>query len=282
MLDARRLARCLPSGSLWDIRTYDVLSSTNDAVKEALHSGAPQGLAITALEQRGGYGRQGRTWASPLGGLYVSLALRPDLSVDRLPSLSLVVSLAVRSALIEVIPEKDIAIKWPNDILCRACKVCGISLEVVDEGAVCVGIGINVFHPTVEPSRKGKYRFGYLSSLACGDVSISRADEHRVAPSGLSEFQLLELETLLISVLEKVESFYLCWRDGGFSIFRDDYESLLFGRGERIRLETVEGASLVEGTLRGVDLFGNLLVEDSRGAVTAHASGEVHVVAWSL
>ena len=40
--------------------------------KRALEAGEPEGLAVSARRQTGGYGRQGRTWASPEGGLIVT------------------------------------------------------------------------------------------------------------------------------------------------------------------------------------------------------------------
>lgn len=45
-------------------------------MKRALEAGEPEGLALRARRQTGGYGRQGRAWASPEGGLYLSLLLR--------------------------------------------------------------------------------------------------------------------------------------------------------------------------------------------------------------
>ena len=62
------------------LRVLDEVTSTNDEVKRAREAGEPEGLAVSARRQTGGYGRQGRTWASPEGGLYLSLLLRP--SVD--------------------------------------------------------------------------------------------------------------------------------------------------------------------------------------------------------
>ena len=74
------------------------MTSTNEVVKHALEEGEPEGLAVRARCQSGGYGRQGRTWASPEGGLYLSLLLRPHVPPAQLPTLSLVAGLAVREA----------------------------------------------------------------------------------------------------------------------------------------------------------------------------------------
>ena len=86
------------------LRVLDEVTSTNDEVKRALEAGEPEGLAVSARRQTGGYGRQGRTWASPEGGLYLSLLLRPSVDAALLPTLSLVTALAVRRAVAGLLP----------------------------------------------------------------------------------------------------------------------------------------------------------------------------------
>ena len=86
------------------LRVLDEVTSTNDEVKRALEAGEPEGLALRARRQTGGYGRQGRAWASPEGGLYLSLLLRPSVDAALLPTLSLVTALAVRRAVVGLLP----------------------------------------------------------------------------------------------------------------------------------------------------------------------------------
>ena len=86
-------------GPSFRLRELAEVSSTNDVVKRALEAGEPEGLAVRACRQTGGYGRQGRTWTSPEGGLYLSLLLRPRVPSAQLPTLSLVAGLAVRFVL---------------------------------------------------------------------------------------------------------------------------------------------------------------------------------------
>ncbi len=105
---------------LFHVRLLDEVSSTNDEVKRALDNGEPEGLVVRALRQAAGYGRQGRAWASPEGGLYCSLLLRPQVAPRELPTLSLVVGMAVRRALVALAgdPAVDVVrIKWPNDVV---------------------------------------------------------------------------------------------------------------------------------------------------------------------
>lgn len=107
------------SSSIFRIRSYGEVTSTNDLVKRAIDAGAPEGEAVCARVQTAGYGRQGRSWSSPAGGLYLSVLLRPDVPPAQLPTLSLVVGIAVRRALIRLTGSDDIQLKWPNDVVLR-------------------------------------------------------------------------------------------------------------------------------------------------------------------
>lgn len=111
--------------AMFRLRTYDEVSSTNEVVKASLRAGEPEGLAVCARTQTGGYGRQGRVWASPEGGLYLSLLLRPRVPAEQLSTLSLVVGVAVRRACVSLVDEacsEGILLKWPNDVVYSAAS----------------------------------------------------------------------------------------------------------------------------------------------------------------
>lgn len=262
VLDIAPLA--VPDGALssfWDVHAHGALSSTNDAVKQALREGAAEGYCVTALYQSEGYGRQGRTWVSPVGGLYTSFALRPEVTAD-LSSLSLVLSLAVRDALLERASSLDVKVKWPNDVLCAGNKICGISLEAV-AGGVCIGVGINVFHPVKEEQVSGKYRKAYVSDEVVG--------------TELTALQRASMIELLGALLRQVEMRYQGWRAFGFGAYQQEYESFLAYRGHHVTMDTIEGTPLLEGVIHSVDGKGRLLVETREGRLVPAVSGEVHI-----
>ena len=133
-----------PSALSFRSLLFDEVSSTNDEVKRAIDAGEAEGLVVRALRQSGGYGRQGRVWASPEGGLYCSLLLRPQVTPAVLPTLSLVVGMAVRravAALVDASAAGAVRIKWPNDVVvdrdvlhdARACAV-GLDLAAQNHG----------------------------------------------------------------------------------------------------------------------------------------------------
>lgn len=103
---------------------FQEVSSTNILIKQAIDADAPEGIAVLAHQQRAGYGRQGRTWNSQPGGMYLSFLLRPCTQQAHYPSLALVVGLALRNFLAERLrgtPRESLApfmsVKWPNDVL---------------------------------------------------------------------------------------------------------------------------------------------------------------------
>ena len=63
---------------LFNVANFGEVTSTNEQVKNALRAHANEGYVCRAHKQTGGYGRQGRYWTSPEGGLYQSALLRPD------------------------------------------------------------------------------------------------------------------------------------------------------------------------------------------------------------
>lgn len=165
--------------SFWRIKSYGCVESTNLFIKDALAQGTEEGLCVVALQQSGGYGRQGHAWKSPLGGLYTSFALYPlrrGVTLDKLPLLSLVMSVALRRALRYFCDDSQLAIKWPNDVLFKGGKIAGISLEAVS-GGVCVGIGINVFSfQDCAADALGKYRPSYVWDAQTNSVEGIQLD----------------------------------------------------------------------------------------------------------
>ena len=90
----------------------------------------------------------GRRFFSYDGGIYLSLILRPDITLQQ----SLFITVAAASAAAEAIGEfsgKNSLIKWVNDIYIDGKKVCGILTEgnIVENRLdfAVLGIGINLF-----------------------------------------------------------------------------------------------------------------------------------------
>ena len=128
---------------------YREVDSTNTEAGRLLKAGElSEGAIILADYQRTGRGQGDHSWiSSPGKNLLMSWVMYPAfLSVSHQFSLSKAVSLAIRDLLSD--HGIDVMIKWPNDILCRGNKICGILLEnsVMGESIrhSIAGIGLNV------------------------------------------------------------------------------------------------------------------------------------------
>lgn len=128
-----------------DIIEKDETLSTNDDARELALAGAPQGTAVLARRQSQGRGRAGRTFASPEGGLYLSVVLRPQRPPASWALLPLLGGAVVASVL-RMEHGVDARVKWPNDILLGSEKLGGILVETRwgAEAFAIVGIGLNI------------------------------------------------------------------------------------------------------------------------------------------
>ncbi len=144
--DAETILRGLQTRTLGrPLYVYDCVGSTNDVAKTLAEQDAPEGTVVVAREQTGGRGRLGRTWASPPGGLWLSLVLRPQLPATEWPLLGFVASVAAAAAL-EVVARVPVQLKWPNDLMLEGRKLGGVLVETGGTYAI-TGIGINANVP---------------------------------------------------------------------------------------------------------------------------------------
>lgn len=132
---------------------FRTLPSTLDAVHDLGAQDAPSGTVVLAEEQTAGRGRDGRTWRSPPGGVWLGMLLRPPLPPAGVLSLRIGLVLAdVVEAVLGIrataLSGPRAALKWPNDVLLDERKVAGILCETRWQGDalqwLAVGIGVNV------------------------------------------------------------------------------------------------------------------------------------------
>ena len=138
--------------SVYNLIKLDKVNSTNTEAKNYAQKGeeiGPHGTLIWALQQTQGRGRLGKHWDSPLGNLYSSLILRPDISLKNAAQIGFVAALAIYDALGNIGPPgHQIHCKWPNDIFINKKKIAGILIETsVSNNIVTqfiIGIGVNI------------------------------------------------------------------------------------------------------------------------------------------
>lgn len=256
---------------------FTEIGSTNERVKAALESGHTEGYVVRAQKQTGGYGRQGRLWTSPEGGLYQSMLLRPKCSPAALPTLGFVVALSIRAALLRLasLPHDAVRIKWPNDVLVGDDKIAGISMEAM-AGGVCMGMGVNVFRPTDATGllADDRYEPAYFA-----DMAIGYTDQGEILFGNGYTFDKKQDAIAAVgdSIISAFQQCYPVWLSNGFAPFKREFVSCSYLMGKRVRMQLLNGDVIAEGLACGVDDNGCLLVDEG-GKVTAINSGEAHVL----
>ena len=237
---------------------HEVTPSTNILAKSLASDGLPEGCVVVADAQTGGRGRMGRTWVSPAGvNLYFSLILRPEVPSIRVPQLTLLVAAAIHQALGTVVPGIAPMVKWPNDILIKGRKVCGVLCEMQSEPDfthfVVVGVGINVNQSEMP------------SELQDSATSLFLETGH-----------LVSRPELLASFLNHFEPLYDAWlleEDLGFILPYLERYSLL--QSKQVTIDQLKRT--VSGTVSGIARGGELMLDAADGQTTLISSGEAHL-----
>ena len=211
-------------------------------------------MAIYALTQSAGRGRNGKSWDAPLCGLYYSQTLHFHCTPRALAGLSLALGVAAVDALQEAISPQvalKIRLKWPNDLWINQQKLGGILIEIAPNSAsqnsmqtaVVAGIGINL----------------------AGAAGEDRTDLAAHAAE-------LAAETLAPILLEHWQRAALRFSRSGFADFQARWIALDALAGHDV---TLSDQPSVIWHAAGVSADGSLLLRGRAGGERLIASGEV-------
>ncbi len=233
---------------------FDSIGSTNAFLKE--HAKRVSTALAVADEQTAGRGRLGRAWASAKAeGLWMSLLLRPPIQPVKASMLTQVVAVSMVKAL-SVFKDITISIKWPNDLWIGEQKVCGILTEMASElhaiEYVVVGIGLNLTQAQFPEE---------LSQVA---TSLNKHTNTS------------------ISRLELIQRFLECFSDDYNQFIEDgDLSAFVPFLNEKAYLNghTIWISDQPQADYRaiGVNVMGELIIEDSDGNQKGLTYGEVSV-----
>lgn len=229
----------------WRIHKLDTTASTNDDARRAAESGAGEGYVVIAVRQTAGRGRYDRVWDSPAGNLYASVLLQPKDMPQSASLYSFVAALAVSDVVANVVPQADIKLKWPNDVLVDGRKISGILLEVIGQTLV-VGIGINVAqHP---------------------DAALYPATS--LAGEGATHS---DLDALLDCILARLGHWHDVIQTGGFAPIRAAW----LARAQTGRLHVRLPQGILQGDFAGLDEYGGLRLLLADGTERTIVAGDI-------
>lgn len=284
------------------VQSFETVTSTNDLIKHAIEEGEPEGLAVRGLRQTAGYGRQGRAWESPIGGMYQSFLLRPEVPPAQLPTLSLLVGLAVRRAVAVLVPELEdrVQVKWPNDIVvAEAPASLDEAASAVGEGSACGEGSSALCDAAPGDDSRPRHPFHKLCGIStemharalCVGVGVNVARPADIAsvPAGknipvyLDELGFCEgpvedrINAVADALCDQLAIVYPLWCEQGFEPFQAEFDACSALSGRFVRMEDLSGNVLAAGTVTRVAPDGRLVLRTPEGAEVFASSGEAHI-----
>ncbi len=241
------------------VRVVSETPSTIDLAKEWLRDGGPEGAVIIAGRQTEGRGRRGRQWASPEGGLWMSVIARPDIESARAGLLGIGFGLAAAEA-VSAEAGCSVGVKWPNDLWLGGKKVGGVLVGSETRGtrvaAAVLSVGLNV-------------------NISAHDLP----EEIRGTATSLWEETGREhgLEALAARILEKLEEMWPgIVGEGEEIVARYRARDVLVG----LDVSVAAGESIVRGRADGIDAGGALVLRcgSEKKRVTAGDVSAVRMV----
>lgn len=149
---------------------FDSVDSTQNQALEMADEHENEGAVIIAEKQTGGKGRSGRKWASPKGGIWLSLILHPKFDIS-ITTLFPIASALALSKSIERVFEISPELKWPNDLTIKGKKIAGMLVDVslesnrIEKLVLGVGINFDVDAKEIEKMLKNTPNFYGVASL---------------------------------------------------------------------------------------------------------------------
>jgi len=238
------------------VKVYFQIDSTNRYLLTKARQGLKGRWACLAEYQTAGYGRNGKSWLSPLNsGLCLSLLWTFKLHINQLSGLSLVVGVALAETL-ESYGISGIGLKWPNDLYWSGRKLAGILIELVISGNeinVIIGIGINIHFTTKN-----------LININQPVIDLVSINHQLISRNQLAAILLSNLS----SILQKFEQ-------EGFEPFIESWQQRDILKGQKLQIILPDG-KINTGIGVGINKNGYLLLQD-QSAVLMITSGEVTV-----
>ncbi|MBO9670578.1 MAG: biotin--[acetyl-CoA-carboxylase] ligase [Sphingobium sp.] len=229
--------------------TIPETGSTNADLVELAGQGWDEGHWLRAERQTAGRGRLGRDWQDGAGNLQASTLIRLRAGDPPVSGLGLLIGVALHQALTDLVPDADLTLKWPNDLMAGAAKVAGILLERVG-AALIVGVGVNI-------------------------VSAPRIEgRETVALSDLPGGQGIDVGIAADALAASFDVWLARWRAEGFAPVRTAWLAAAHPYGTRLSAQ-IGADSRLTGRFEGVAEDGALLLGLDDGSTQVVYSGDV-------
>jgi BirA family biotin operon repressor/biotin-[acetyl-CoA-carboxylase] ligase len=235
---------------------FEQLESTNNTAA-TLASPSDDGLVVIADFQTAGRGQYGRVWQSrPGSSLLMSVALHPPPELRRPVILTAFAAVAIGDAIL-TLTGVQAKIKWPNDLLIRGKKICGILIE--NTTSLVIGIGLNLNQSAEEFVQAGlpdATSLGMLKNLTPQPPSLGGKGELDLAPPALGEgLGRGLLHDVARTVIQKLDAEYGRLLAGERVAVEADWKWRMGLLGKQVTAELTDGTA-VSGRLHEMSFDG--------------------------
>ena len=219
-----------------EILRYDSLSSTNAVLLEMSKKSAKSWTAIWTSDQTQGKGYAGNVWTSEKNqNIAVSLLIVNDLNYSEL----IYFNQWVCNCICELLGNysNEVFVKWPNDIIIKNKKVCGVLIETYksdNQMNIIIGIGLNV----------NQEDYSHLPKA--GSIFTQTGKK-------------LDLEEILSDLLTKLESSYDFIQNKDWNSIIETYNSNLFRKNKVSAFQSEN--QIFNGIIQEVNELGLLKVK---------------------
>ena len=219
-----------------EILRYDSLSSTNAVLLEMSKKSAKSWTAIWTSDQTQGKGYAGNVWTSEKNkNIAVSLLIINNLNYSEL----IYFNEWVCNCICELLENysNEVFVKWPNDIIIKNKKVCGVLIETYksdNQMNIIIGIGLNV----------NQEDYSHLPKA--GSIFTQTGKK-------------LDLEEILSDLLTKLESSYDFIQNKNWNSIIETYNSNLFRKNKVSAFQSEN--QIFNGIIQEVNELGLLKVK---------------------
>lgn len=236
-----------------DIIYFESISSTNSALIEASKKSAKSWTIYWTTNQTQGRGYAGNVWEAKVNeNLAFSLLINSDLDYVDLVGFNQWVSVVLCKYFLTL--EEDVFVKWPNDIIIKNKKVCGVLIETyksVNQLNIVVGVGVNV----------------------------NQNDFHALPKAGSLFTQTerkFEIKEILSDLLTAFQNEFHFIEKKQWNLISEMYNSHLFRKGIESKFKI--GEEEISGIIENVNENGDLEVKFQNGEIKTFKTKEIELI----
>ena len=238
-----------------EIYIFKEVMSTNTVAKFLSENDVSNGTVVLSEKQSDAKGRLGKHWESPLGGIWLSIIVNPNVDHSKIPMITLATGVAVVKTL-EKIGIENAEIKWPNDVLINGKKISGILTEAITKfntiDKVIIGVGIDA-----------NFDVDILSKeLQEGTTTLDIELGHRIDEN--------EVITIFLEEFEKIA---IMFNEGEFEAILKEWRKYSYSIGKIVEVREPFSKSY-DAYVLGISREGALVVEKIDGTLEKVISGE--------